>query len=410
MPTPEDISARVQQFLLAQGARYASKATEDNWKHAAVALDLPALTHVPPHVRLPAGIWVVLPWLSPSPEQVDAWLTHITASALPPRVVVLCLDVPTLRKTVVHALAAQHRVDIVVISAVDQECYGSPEANVLQVIFDPRAEAALSATNPLEHLQGLGDPRNPEVFFERLRRTSPEARVTAWLVRLNLGVFGLCLLLSLSHGQGVVEALFTGFDGDTLVQLGANSRALTVGQGEYWRMLTCTFLHANLLHVGMNLYILHSLGATAERLFGPVAFLGVYLVSALGGSVLSLAWTLSTSDHFSVGASGAVFGVMGAMLGFALSRRKSVPMQVYRGLLRSALTFTVLNLGLGAAIAAVDNGAHIGGLVGGLAGGLLLSRELPPAPQPTRARLATWVTVLVVVEVVLFAWVAQRFG
>ena len=407
MAAPEDISARVQQFLLAQGARYVSKATEENWKHAAVALDMPVDLHRPPHLKLPAGTWVVLPWLSPSTEQVDAWLAQMTTSTLRPRVVVLCLDVPTLRRTAVLALAAQYHVDVVAISAVDRECYGSSPATLLQLIFDPRAEEVLATTNPLEHLAELGDPRNPEVFFERLRRTSPHARVTSWLIRLNLALFALSTLLSLANGQPLMGALFTGFDAGTLILLGANSHDLTIAHGEFWRLLTCTFLHANLLHVGMNLYILRSLGSTAERLFGPVAFLGVYLISAVGGSLLSLAWTLSGNAHYSVGASGAVFGVMGGMLGFALSRRKSVPFQVYRSLLRSALTFTVLNLGLGAAIQAVDNGAHVGGLVGGLAAGLLLSRELPPAPQPSREHIGILVGGLLLVEAVIFAWLAQ---
>ena len=176
--------------------------------------------------------------------------------------------------------------------------------------------------------------------------------------------------------------------------LGANSFDLTVQHGEAWRLLACTFLHANLLHIAMNLYVLKSMGDFAERLFGSRAYLGVYLVSAIGGSLLSLAWTLSSSHNYSVGASGAVFGVMGGMLGFALSRRKSVPMQVYRSMLRSAAMFTVINLAFGFSMKVVDNGAHIGGLVAGLVAGLALSRDLPPAPQPTTARRVTTYAVL----------------
>ncbi len=379
---PEDVSARVQQFLLAQGARYVSRATEENWKRAAVALDMPV------QPDLPSGVWVVLPWLAPTPEQLEAWLDQVQHGPLTPRVVVVAMDVPTIRPATLQTLAAAHGVELVGISALDQHCYGSRLAPVLQVIFSATADQALAGTNPLEHLAGLGDPRNPEVFFERLRRASPGTPATTWILRANIAVFTLSVVLAFGNGVGPLAALLQGFDNETLSRLGANSVDLTVHQGQAWRLLACTFLHANLLHIGMNLYVLKSIGDMAERLFGSTAYVGVYLTSAIGGSLLSLAWTLSANHNYSVGASGAVFGVMGGMLGFALSRRKSVPLQVYRSLLRSAAMFTVVNLAFGFSLKVVDNGAHIGGLVAGLIAGVALSRDLPPAPQPSRQRLA----------------------
>ena len=388
--SPEDVSARVQQFLLTQGAHYVSRATEDNWRHAAVALEVPA------HAHLPEGVWVVLPWLAPTPEQLEAWLSWAAQSPLPPRVVVMAMDVPSIRAATLQALAAAHGVELVGISALDRQCYGSRLAPMLQLIFDPQADAAMANTNPLEHLSGLGDPRNPEVFFERLRRASPSTPVTPWIIRANIAMFVLSLAVAVGHGTGVLDGLLRGIDNDTLVALGANQMDLTVGKGQFWRLLACAFLHANLLHIGMNLYVLKSMGDLAERLFGSLAYLGVYLVSAIGGSLLSLAWTLSANHNYSVGASGAVFGVMGGMLGFAVSRRNSVPMDVYRSMLRSAALFTVVNLAFGFMLRVVDNGAHVGGLVGGLIAGLLLSRELPPAPQPSRQRvLLTFVALIV---------------
>ncbi len=379
---PEDVSARVQQFLLAQGGHYVSRATEENWKHAAVALELSA------HPHLPAGVWVVLPWLAPTPEQLDAWLTHVALGPLPPRVVVVAMDVPTVRAATLQTLAAQHRVELIGISALDQHCYGSRLAPMLQAIFAPEAAASLAATNPLDHLASLGDPRNPEVFFERLRRASPTVAATPWLIGANIALLVVSASLAFTHHQNPAGWLISGFDDETLLTLGANSVQLTVTDGQAWRLLACAFLHASVLHIGMNMYVLKSMGDLAERLFGRAAYIGVYLTSAIGGSLLSLAWTLSTSQNYSVGASGAVFGVMGGMLGFALARRKSVPMQVYRGLLRSAGMFTVINLAFGFSLRVVDNGAHIGGLIAGTLAGVVLSRELPPAPQPSPQRLA----------------------
>lgn len=406
-PTPEDISARVQQFLLANGAVYASRATEENWKHAAVALTMP------PHPLLRMGTWIVLPWLIPTPEQLDAWLTQTSEAPLRPQVVVICLDVPTIRRKTLEDLAAQHRVELVAISAVDRECYGSPQSAILQVIFDPHADAALAGTNPLEHLQGLGDPRNPEVFFERLNRLAPQTSVTSWLIRCNLAVFALALLVSFSRGMDLLHALLVGFGEDTLLLLGANQGELTIHHGQAWRLLTCMFLHANVLHIAMNLYVLRSLGGMAERLFGPLQFLGLYLLSGLGGSILSITWIVQQYHVLtipSVGASGAVFGVMGGLLGFALARRNSVPLQVYRGLMRSALLFTVVNLGLGLAIAGIDNGAHVGGLVTGFLAGLLLSRDLPPAPQPSRARVGWTIAGLAGLLALAFEGLAMWVG
>ena len=394
---PEDVSARVQQYLLAQGARYASKVTEENWKHAAVALEMPE------HPHLPAGVWVVLPWLAPTPEQLEAWLQQAQQSPLPPRVVVIAMDVPTLRPATLQTMAAAHGLALIGISALDQQCYGSRLAPMLQVIFAANADAALAATNPLNHLAGLGDPRNPEVFFERLRRALPQTAATPWIMRANIAMFVLAMAMAFGHGVGPVAALLQGFDNDTLVTLGANSMDLTVTRGEAWRLLACTFLHANLLHIGMNLYVLKSMGDLAERLFGSVAYVGVYLASAIGGSILSLAWTLSANHNYSVGASGAVFGVMGGMLGFALARRKSVPLQVYRSMLRSAAMFTVINLAFGFSLKVVDNGAHIGGLIAGTVAGLALSRDLPPAPQPSRQRL-------ILTFVALFALLGLAYG
>ncbi len=397
---PHDVSARVQQFLLAQGGQYASRVTEENWKQAAVALE------VPPGGALPAGVWVVLPWLAPTPEQLEAWLTQVLAGPLPPQVVVLPMDVPTVRPATLRTLAATYRLEIIGISALDQQCYGTRTAALLQAIFAPNATAALAATNPLEHLAGLGDPRNPDVFFERLRRASPTVAATPWIIGANIAMFVVCVLVALGDGTSPL----VGFDNATLVKLGANSVPLTVTAGQTWRLLACTFLHANLLHIAMNMYVLRSMGDLAERLFGPVAYVGVYLTSAIGGSLLSLAWTLSSSGNYSVGASGAIFGVMGGMLGFALSRRNSVPMQVYRSLLRSAAMFTVLNLALGFALQVVDNGAHIGGLVSGLVAGLVLSRDLPPAPQPTPRRLALTFTGLAAGLALAFGGVHALLG
>jgi rhomboid protease GluP len=97
-----------------------------------------------------------------------------------------------------------------------------------------------------------------------------------------------------------------------------------------------------------------------------------------------------------------VFGVMGATLGFALARKEAVPRRVYKALLSSGLWFAGINIAFGLSMSMVDNAAHIGGLLAGVLSGAALSRELPPAPQPSARRQIAVVTAFVLVLAVLF--------
>ena len=129
--------------------------------------------------------------------------------------------------------------------------------------------------------------------------------------------------------------------------------------GEYYRLITSAFIHANILHIAFNMYALYLLGSQAESFFGKWKFLIIYLLSAISGSLLSI---LLNQGAVSVGASGAVFGIMGALLYFGFNYR------VYLGntLVREIIPVILINLAFGFMVTGVDNFAHIGGLVGGL--------------------------------------------
>lgn len=128
--------------------------------------------------------------------------------------------------------------------------------------------------------------------------------------------------------------------------------------GEYYRLITGAFLHANIVHILVNMYSLSILGKQAESFFGKIKFLIIYLISAITGSLLSILLNGSTP---SIGASGAIFGIFGALLYFGYHYR------VYLGntLVKEMVPIIVLNLLLGFALPGIDNFAHIGGLVGG---------------------------------------------
>lgn len=129
--------------------------------------------------------------------------------------------------------------------------------------------------------------------------------------------------------------------------------------GQYYRLLTSAFIHVNIYHIAFNMYALYILGKQAESFFGRGKYITIYLLSALSASLLSI--LLNTG--YSAGASGAIFGILGALLYFGYNYR------VYLGnsLVNQILPVIVINLFLGFTISSVDNFGHIGGLVGGFA-------------------------------------------
>ena len=145
---------------------------------------------------------------------------------------------------------------------------------------------------------------------------------------------------------------------EEIINLFANY-APYIKDGEYYRLFTSMFVHANLFHILFNMYALYLLGKEAESFFGKWKFLGIYIISGLSGSLLSILLNPVTP---SIGASGAIFGILGALLYFGYNYR------VYLGntLVKEILPVIVINLALGFMITGVDNYAHIGGLVGGI--------------------------------------------
>ena len=147
-------------------------------------------------------------------------------------------------------------------------------------------------------------------------------------------------------------------DNYTLLLFGANLDALTKN-GDYYRLLTSMFLHIGIMHLLCNMYSLYIIGKEVENVFGKVKYLIIYLLSGIAGSILSLAFNHNT---ICAGASGAIFGLLGALLYFGYYYRP------YLGatLTRSIIPVIAINLIVGFLDSGIDNSAHIGGLVGGL--------------------------------------------
>lgn len=145
---------------------------------------------------------------------------------------------------------------------------------------------------------------------------------------------------------------------DAVLPMFAVNRELIVNFNQYYRLFTGMFLHAGILHLLFNMYALYIIGMQLESFLGKAKYLIVYLLSGIGASMLSIFF----SNSFSVGASGAIFGLMGALLYFGYHYRVYLDSVVKSQI----IPLIVLNLILGFTISGVDNWAHIGGLVSGI--------------------------------------------
>jgi rhomboid protease GluP len=198
-----------------------------------------------------------------------------------------------------------------------------------------------------------------------MRQQSSSMAVTQAVFGINVAVFiAMCL-------AGV--SMFDNPAGQDLVRWGANYGPLTVS-GQWWRLLTCVFIHGGLLHIAFNMWCLWDLGRLAESVYGHWTFAVVYLICGFAASLGSVIWNPVT---LSVGASGAIFGIAGALIASFYLGEFSLPRAALSGTLRSVVVFVGYNLVFGAVVARTDNAAHIGGLLMGLLLGALIAKLAP---------------------------------
>jgi|SRR5579859_2123916 len=183
--------------------------------------------------------------------------------------------------------------------------------------------------------------------------------VTAGLVAVNVAVF-----VAMVVGGGSM----THFSNGDIIRWGANWGILTLG-GEYWRLLSAAFVHANIIHIALNMWCLLYLGRLSERLFGRWQTAVIYLLTGVGGSLLSLAWE---SDRLSVGASGAIFGLAGAILSGVKFGDLSITSGEKRSIFSSVVFFAGFSFFMGMR-GNTDNMCHMGGFISGLIIGLPLA-------------------------------------
>jgi len=184
---------------------------------------------------------------------------------------------------------------------------------------------------------------------------------TAYQAALAVGAHSLrAILANIASNAVNIQAQDNDALSNVLVIYGAKENTL-ISHGQYWRFVTPLFLHANLLHVGLNMLNFVVLGVFLERLVGHARFLLIYLITGIISIIASFYFA---PQEISVGASGAIFGLVGAYSIFVLAHRQAFPRGGIPALLWLTLVIGV-NLGLGFVIPNVDNYAHVGGLVSG---------------------------------------------
>ena len=214
--------------------------------------------------------------------------------------------------------------------------------------------------------------RSRREFSEWDPRSAPG---TYFLLAVNIAVF---LWMTL-HGVSLKSPT-----PEQLMHYGANS-PLNVLQGEWWRLLTATFVHIGVIHIATNMWCLWNLGLLGEPLIGPFGMVAVYVLTGVAGNLLSVGWDVgwsiwtqspqSLEGAVGAGASGAVFGIAGILIVLLSNRRLPIPWTELQRLRRSVVQFAGINLVIGLStiwgplgnFVRIDNSAHLGGFLSGLA-------------------------------------------
>lgn len=218
------------------------------------------------------------------------------------------------------------------------------------------------------------------------RREAMPMLVTQVIFGINVAVF---------IGMVLSGASLMGPTGESLLAWGANYGPYTLS-GQWWRLLSSCFVHIGIIHIGFNMWCLWQLGGLAERLYGRVTFAFVYILCGISGSLGSLFW--HSSPVLSAGASGAIFGIAGAVIA-SIKLGEFASGAMAQGVMRSLIAFVGYNVVFGLISGVTDNACHIGGLLAGVVLGALIAK-VAPDPRTISRRVA----VLLLVAVLLAGW------
>ena len=210
--------------------------------------------------------------------------------------------------------------------------------------------------------------------LEKFMRRKFEFNVSYVLILINIIMFIITLMLENTNTKSF----------DALYFLGQKDN-LAIMNGEYWRLVTPMFLHLDIMHIAFNCYSLFAIGPTCEMFYGKFKFIIIYFVSGVFGSILSFMF----STNPSVGASGAIFGIVGALL-YATQKHRGREMKAFK---MNLIIVLIINLGYGFTVGGIDNFGHIGGLIGGYLSAIALG--LLYFNRKIAENIAMWVLIVI---------------
>lgn len=226
---------------------------------------------------------------------------------------------------------------------------------------------------------------HPIPDYER-EMSRPNSRERGWNILVTPGTYLLlginCAVYLWMVLRGVSPSEPTPRD---LIHFGATSAGLIL-HGQWYRLVTATFVHVGLLHISTNMWCLWNLGLLGEPLLGPFGLISVYLLTGIAGNLLSLFINVVLRDNsVGAGASGAVFGIAGILIVLLSNKKLPIPWSELKRLRKSVIWFAAINLFIGGAtlfvpVVRIDNFAHLGGFLSGLALGV------PLIPRMTSGR------------------------
>ena len=227
------------------------------------------------------------------------------------------------------------------------------------------------------------------------------APVTAVVLIVNVLMFGVSLLATFRAGEGAGISLLWSLDGRTLERLGASIPWAIFFGHQWFRLVTAMFLHNGLLHIGFNMMVLLDIGPVVEEVYGSARYLFAYIVAGIFGFLLS-----AVTGHFSVGASGAIVGLVGILVAITTKHAGAQIREMRSRLIGWVISIFaigfLMNSGTVGSIR-IDNMGHLGGLIAGFAlGKIFADRQPAPGPERTRAYLLGWLAGAVVIAAFVF--------
>ncbi len=265
------------------------------------------------------------------------------------------VDLNEAREYLSKSLDKSFILNLIILTSEEYISYG--ESNYNKLIFSLRERKVLYCSEGsrafipiLDYIANIDSKR--KISFK-------EYKVTYTIIIVNI----LLYLIEVIKSRNLID-----IDIYTLIQMGAKVNVL-INSGEVYRLVTSVFLHGGIMHIFFNMSALNIIGREVEALYGSKRYILIYFISALGGSLFSY---LFSPNSVSVGASGAIFGLLGAMLIFGLKEKEKIGKRYVKNILETI----GLNVLIGLTIPNIDNLAHLGGLViGALASFILFKKK-----------------------------------